>query len=379
MPTSARDQALARASGPTTLIAAGGTGGHIFPGIAVAQELMRRDPTRRIVFIGTARGLEGRLVPRAGYELALLPIRPLVGLGWLRTLRGLLALPMGMLRALALVLRLRPDAVLGIGGYAGGPVVLIAALLGIRTVILEPNAAPGFTNRLLGPFVRHAACAYEEACRTFGRKGVLTGNPVRSELAHIPGKAHAAPFTLLVFGGSQGSRALNQALTRALPLLPGADRLRIVHQTGVSMHSEVAAASVAAGRGDEILPFLDDMDRRYAEADLVLARSGATTCAELAAAGKAAILVPFAHAAGDHQRVNARAFADAGAALVIEEQQLSGAVLANAVCGLIDDPLRIASMERAARALARPDATTRVAELLLGEWRRPPEGRERDV
>ena len=381
MPTSESHSPPARSAGPTTLIAAGGTGGHIFPGIAVAQEIERRDPARRIVFVGTRRGLEGRLVPRAGHELALLPIRPLIGVGWARTLLGLLALPYGLLRALVLVLRLRPDAVLGVGGYAGGPVVLVAALLGIRTVVLEPNASPGFTNRLLGPVVKHAACGYEEACRAFGHKGVLTGNPVRSQLAHLPTRAHGAPFTLLAFGGSQGSRVLNQALLLALPHLPGADRLRIVHQTGAAMHSEVVAGYKAAGRRDwdEVLPFIDDMDRRYARADLVISRSGATTCAELAATGRAAILVPFARAAGDHQRVNARAFAAAGAAVVIDEPQLSGQTLSAAVRAIIDDRARLASMEQAARALARPDASARVTDLLLGSVEPPQEGSTRDA
>jgi UDP-N-acetylglucosamine--N-acetylmuramyl-(pentapeptide) pyrophosphoryl-undecaprenol N-acetylglucosamine transferase len=379
MQTSERENVHAHSARPTTLIAAGGTGGHIFPGIAVAQEIKRREPGRRIVFVGTRRGLESRLVPRAGHELALLPVRPLIGVGLTRTLLGLLSLPYALMRALALMLRLRPDAVLGVGGYAGGPVVLMAALLGIRTVVLEPNASPGFTNRVLGPVVKHAACSYEEARRAFGRKGVLTGNPVRSQLTTVPARPHVAPFTLLTFGGSQGSRVLNQALLAALPSLPGADRLRIVHQTGPTMHAEMVAAYRAAGRADEVLAFIDDMDQRYAQADLVVSRSGATTCAELAATGRAAILVPFARAAGDHQLVNARAFARAGAAVVIEERELSGETLTAAVRALIEQPSRIASMEQAARALARPDAAARVADLLLGRAESQRQEGRRDV
>ncbi len=184
------------------LIAAGGTGGHLFPGIAVADELRRRDPARPLVFVGTRRGLESRLVPRAGYPLELLPILPLNAVGVLRLLLGLLALPWGLARAAALLRRLRPEAVLGVGGYAGGPVVLVAALLGVRTVILEPNATPGFTNRVLRPLVERAACGYPETLRAFGRKGVLTGNPVRGGFASLPRKAHLPPLVLLVFGGS---------------------------------------------------------------------------------------------------------------------------------------------------------------------------------
>jgi UDP-N-acetylglucosamine--N-acetylmuramyl-(pentapeptide) pyrophosphoryl-undecaprenol N-acetylglucosamine transferase len=350
----------------TVLVAAGGTGGHLFPGIAVADELVRRDAATRVVFAGTARGLETRLVPGKGYALETLPILPLNGVGLARTLAGLLVLPWGLLRSALLVLRLRPAAVLGIGGYAGGPVTLLAALLGVRAVVLEPNATPGFTNRVLRPFVRAAACAYEEARAAFGEKGVLTGNPVREGFASLPRREHRPPLTLLAFGGSQGSRVLNQALVAAIPRLPGAERLRVVHQTGPAMRQEVEAAWRAAGREAEVVAFLDDMQSRFAAADLVLCRSGATTCAELAVAGKAAVLVPFARAADDHQRTNARALEAAGAAVMLEEKDLDGASLAQAVARLVDDPARLVAMEDAARRLGRPDAAARVADLLLG-------------
>jgi UDP-N-acetylglucosamine--N-acetylmuramyl-(pentapeptide) pyrophosphoryl-undecaprenol N-acetylglucosamine transferase len=352
--------------GRTVLVAAGGTGGHLFPGIAVADELVRRDPGTRVVFAGTPKGLESRLVPRAGYALELLPILPLNGVGLLRMLRGLVALPWGLVRSAALVRRLRPAAVLGLGGYAGGPVTLLAALLGVRAVVLEPNARPGFTNRVLRPFVRAAACAYPEAQAAFGPKGVLTGNPVRGGFAALPRKEHGEPLVLLAFGGSQGSRVLNRALVDALPHLPGRERLAIVHQTGPAMLEEVQAAYRAAGREAEVLPFLDDMEARFAAADLVLSRSGATTCAELSVGGKAAILVPFALAADDHQRTNARALEKAGAAVMLEEKGLSGASLAAAVRTLLDAPGRIGAMEEAARRIGRPDAAARVADLLLG-------------
>ena len=352
---------------PTTiLVAAGGTGGHLFPGIAVADELRARDPNTRVIFVGTPKGLESRLVPRAGYELELLPILPLNGVGPVRLLKGMAALPWAMLKAGRLVARHRPRAVLGVGGYAGGPVVLAAAFLRINTVILEPNAKPGFTNRVLRPFVRKAACSYEEARREFGARGVVTGNPVRGGFARLPRKAHALPHTLLVFGGSQGSRIINDAVVAALPRLPGADRLRIVHQTGVAMRDAVAAAYAKAGRPAEVVDFLDDMERRFTEADLVVSRSGATTCAELTAAGKASVLIPFARAADDHQKSNAVALASAGAARMVEEKELSGARLAEAVASILGDPAGLQAMEDASRALARPDAAARVADLLVG-------------
>ncbi len=353
----------------TILIAAGGTGGHLFPGIAVADELVHRDDKISVVFVGTPRGLERRLVPQAGYPLVLLPILPLNGVGLSRLLRGLLALPWGLLRAATLVLRRRPAAVLGVGGYAGGPVVLVAALLGVPTVILEPNAKPGFTNRVLRPFVRRCACSYEEARQFFGRKGVLTGNPVRGGFARLSLKPHRAPHTLLVFGGSQGSRLLNQATLKALPHLPGPDRLRIVHQTGEAMRAEVARAYAAAHRPAEVLAFLEDMEDRFAVADLVLCRSGATTCAELTVAGKAAVLVPFARAADDHQRENARALEAAGAACLLEEKELTGQRLAAVIQEVLSTPGRLEAMERNAKRLGKPEAAAQVADLLLGESR----------
>lgn len=349
----------------TILIAAGGTGGHLFPGVAVADELKRRDPQTRVIFVGTPKGLESRLVPKAGYALELLPILPLNGVGLLRMLKGVAALPWAMAKAVALVARLKPRAVLGVGGYAGGPTVLAAAALGINTVVLEPNAKPGFTNRVLKPFVRAAACSYEEARREFGAKGVVTGNPVRGGFAGLPRKSHALPHTLLVFGGSQGSRIINNAVVAALPRLPGPKRLTIVHQTGVAMRQEIADAYAKAGRPAEVVEFLDDMERRFAAADLVVARSGATTCAELTAAGKAAVLIPFALAADDHQKSNAVALEAAGAARMIEEKDLDGERLAAAVSGILADPARLSAMEDASRKVARPDAAARVADLLV--------------
>jgi UDP-N-acetylglucosamine--N-acetylmuramyl-(pentapeptide) pyrophosphoryl-undecaprenol N-acetylglucosamine transferase len=212
-----------------------------------------------------------------------------------------------------------------------------------------------------------AACAYEEARAEFGRKGVVTGNPVRGGFARLPRREHRHPLTLLVFGGSQGSRALNRAMVDALPHLPGPERLRIVHQTGERMRDEVAAAYATAEREGEVTAFLDDMVERMAAADVVLSRSGATTCAELTVGGRAALLVPFPHAADDHQRTNARALEAAGAARMIEEKDLTGESLAREVTALVDDPSRIEAMEDAARALGHPDAAARVADLVLGE------------
>lgn len=352
------------------LIAAGGTGGHLFPGIAVADELRRRHPDSTVVFVGTRRGLEGRLVPGAGYPLQFLPILPLNRVGIVRGALGVLALPFGLLGAALLLARLRPRAVLGVGGYAGGPVVLVASLLGVRTVILEPNARPGFTNRILRRFVDAAACGYQEAIGFYGAKAVLTGNPVRASFHQIgAAEAPAGPPTLLLFGGSQGSKVLNQAMMATIPSLPGAETLRIVHQAGERMRDEVATAYARASRPAEVVGFLDDMPQRLAQADLVVSRSGATTCAEVCAAGKAAILVPFAAAADDHQRTNALAMARAGAAVMVEEKDLDSGALAREIHRLLETPGARQRLAANARKLSRPAAAARVADLLDREER----------
>jgi len=346
------------------LIAAGGTGGHIFPGLAVAEEMAARVPGVRVEFVGSTAplGLERRLVPGAGLRLHLLPVLPLNTASLVARLRGLALLPLGFLKALGLLLKTRPRVVLGIGGYASGPIVLMASLLRIPTVLLEPNAIPGFTNRVLKPFVRQAACAFESTLPRFGSKGVLTGNPVRASFKAVAAKTHQPPLQLLCFGGSQGSRVLSEALVKALPSLPGEEALRIVHQTGPAQHASVEEAYRAAGRRARVVPFIENMSEAFADADLVLCRAGATTLAELTVAGKAAILVPLATAAEDHQTSNARALEAQGAAVMLSEKDLG--TLGAVVSGLVADPERVRSLEARARALGRPEAAARVADLL---------------
>jgi UDP-N-acetylglucosamine--N-acetylmuramyl-(pentapeptide) pyrophosphoryl-undecaprenol N-acetylglucosamine transferase len=350
---------------PLILIAAGGTGGHIFPGLAVAEALSAHVSRVRVEFVGSTAppGLESRIVPKAGLPLHLLPVLPLNTSSLAARLRGLLALPWGMVRALALLLKTRPNAVLGIGGYASGPLVLVASLLRIPTVLLEPNAAPGFTNRMLKPFVGRAACAFESTLGRFGNKGVLTGNPVRSSFRALPVRSHTPPLQLLCFGGSQGSRVLSEALIKALPSLPGEESLSIVHQTGAARYEQVRQAYRAAGRRAVVTPFIDNMGEAFATADLLLCRSGATTVAELTVAGRAAVLVPLRSAAEDHQTLNARALVEKGAAVMLTESELE--TLGAVVSSLVADPERIRSIEARARALGRADAAARVASLLL--------------
>ena len=346
------------------LIAAGGTGGHVFPGLAVAEEIAARYKDARVEFVGSTAplGLERRIVPKTGFTLHLLPVYPLNAVSIALRIKGLLALPWGLLKASALLMRNRPSAVLGIGGYASGPVVLVASLFRIPALLLEPNAIPGFTNRMLKPFVRHAACAFEATLPWFGRKGVLTGNPVRASFKTLPARAHARPLRLLCFGGSQGSRILSDALVNALPTLPREDVLTIVHQTGPTQLEAIRAAYAAAGRPATIIAFIEDMSKEFAEADVVLCRAGATTLAEVTVAGKAAILVPLKAAADDHQTWNARALVAGHAALMLAEGDLDQ--LALVISDLVAHPERIVALEKNAGALGRRDAAARVVDLM---------------
>lgn len=349
---------------PLILIAAGGTGGHIFPGLAVAEEMAKRSPGVRVEFVGSTAplGLERKIVPKAGLKLHLLPVFPLNTSSIAGRLRGMAMLPFGLFKALALVLKTRPSAVLGIGGYASGPLVLVASLLRVPTIVLEPNAIPGFTNRILKPFVRQAACAFESTLPRFGDKGVLTGNPVRSSFKTLPARPPVAPLQLLCFGGSQGSRILSEGLINSIPTLPPEESLSIVHQTGPAQFDQVRERYRAAGRKAQVIPFIDNMSEAFASAGLVLCRAGATTLAEVTVAGKAAILVPLRSAADDHQTWNAKALVARGAALMLSEQDLG--TLGALVSSLAADPERIRSIERQALALGKPDAAARVADLL---------------
>lgn len=349
---------------PLILIAAGGTGGHVFPGLAVAEAMASRGPLVRVEFVGSTAplGLERRIVPKAGLRLHLLPVLPLNTASIRARLRGLVMLPLGILKALFLLLKTRPSAVLGIGGYASGPLVLMASLLRIPTVLLEPNAIPGFTNRMLKPFVRQAACAFESTLPRFGHKGVLTGNPVRSSFKALPPRAHQLPLQLLCFGGSQGSRILSEALVKALPALPGEESLTIVHQTGPAQLDAIESAYRAAGRKALIVPFIDNMSEAFAKADLVLCRAGATTIAELTVAGKAAILVPLKSAADDHQTWNAKALVAEGAAVLLPEADLE--TLGGTVSELVANPEKVRAIEARSLALGKPEAAARVADLL---------------
>ena len=350
------------------LIAAGGTGGHIYPGIAVAQEIMRRDAGSKVRFVGTARGLETRLVPQAGFELSLIDSAGLKNVGRMAQMKGMVLLPKSFGSAWTVMRRFRPDVVVGAGGYVSGPVVMMAALTNRRTLVMESNALPGWTNRVLARFVDRAAVSFEQALPFFRGKATVTGNPVRREFFEIPRK-HREPgkFSLLIFGGSQGARAINEGMIAALPALESLKTtLRIKHQTGPADFDKVKAAYLAAGWNEQadVRSYIDNMMEDFAAADLVICRAGATTTAELIAAGKASIMIPFPFAADDHQRKNAEALEAGGASRMILQQDLSGERLATDIKKLVAVPEEVDRMESASRKLAHGDAAKSVVDMI---------------
>lgn len=350
------------------LIAAGGTGGHIYPGIAVAKELMRRDAASEILFVGTSRGLEKRIVPENGFQLSLINSAGLKNVGVVGKIKGLAFLPVSFIEAARLLREFRPDVVIGAGGYVSGPVLLMASVLRFPTLVMDSNALPGFTNRKLARFVDKAALTFDEAVPFFGGKGVVTGNPVRKEFFDVPPKMRDEKTNILVFGGSQGARAINNAMMSALPLLESRNgKLRIVHQTGEADFEKTREMYRRSRIEDhDVRPFISDMFVEFGNADIVICRAGATSCAELAAAGKASIMVPLPTAADDHQRKNAEAFENAGASRMLLQADLNGETLSRAIVELIESPEAISEMERAAGKLGRADAAEATADLIEG-------------
>lgn len=348
------------------VIAGGGTGGHLFPGLALADALVGRG--FEVTFVGAVGGIEGRAVPAAGYPLRLLPGRQLRGGGVGRAVVGLAAALRGALRGLRLLGELRPRLVAGVGGYASVAVVLAAGLRRIPIVLLEQNAVPGAANRLLARLARRVCVGFAESAAFFPPGRTLhTGNPVRASVLRAVSGAHGVEGGrrpgLLVFGGSAGAHRLNHAMLDAFRVLgPAAQALAVNHQTGVAELEAVRAGYAALGLPAHVEPFIADMGAAYAAADLVVARAGAMTCAEITAVGLPAILVPYPHASDDHQRRNAEILVTAGAAEMILDRELTGERLASALRALAADPQRRATMRARARALGRPDAAERVAE-----------------
>ena len=354
------------------LIAGGGTGGHLYPGIAVARALLARVPDAQVTFVGTAAGIESRVVPREGFTLDVIRSAGLKGKSLPSLARGLALLPASALDAWRVLSRRRPSVVIGVGGYSSGPVVALAALRRIPTLLMEQNAVPGLTNRLLASLVSAAAVTYEQSLAIFGGKAFVAGNPVRPEF--FRGEAygeHSSPpgaARVLVFGGSQGAHAINVAMVEAASrLAAAAPAVAITHQSGERDLEMVRDGYRRAGLEARVEPFLFAMDREMKSADLVVCRSGATTLAELTASARPSILIPFPGATDDHQRKNADALARVGAAQIIDQRDLTGDRLATAILTLAANDVERRRMSAAAAQLARPDAAavivTRILEL----------------
>jgi UDP-N-acetylglucosamine--N-acetylmuramyl-(pentapeptide) pyrophosphoryl-undecaprenol N-acetylglucosamine transferase len=344
------------------ILAGGGTGGHVIPALAIANEL-RDCYGAEIVFIGTARGMETRLVPAAGYRLELVQVGALKNVSLMTRAKTVFDLPRAILKCASFFREFKPDVVIGVGGYASGPAMMAAGLKGIPSVIFEPNYVPGFANRMAAKTAKAACVQFEDTCRFF-RNCTVTGVPVRKAFFEIEPRRLGAPPSLLVFGGSQGARAINNAIVAALPILkeklPG---LRIVHQTGPKELEAVQQGYAAAVVTADVKAFIDDMPRAFAEADLIVCRSGASTVAEITAAGKPAIFVPFPKAADDHQTKNAQAVANVGGGVLMSQSVLTPEKLARTIVELFADRAKLAEMAGKAKAMSHKNAAGRVAEI----------------
>jgi UDP-N-acetylglucosamine--N-acetylmuramyl-(pentapeptide) pyrophosphoryl-undecaprenol N-acetylglucosamine transferase len=355
------------------VIAGGGTGGHLFPGIAVAEEFLARDNANEVLFIGTERGIEARLLPKLGYRLECISASGLKGQSNLAKLKSAALLLYGYSQSRKILKEFRPDVVLGVGGYASAPVVLSAKGLQIRRFIHEQNAIPGLTNKVLARLADRVFISIEEALKFFPEdKTILTGNPLRKEIlrnaqqGHVQQKGDA--LRLLVFGGSAGAHRVNTAMIEALPHLEGVKgNLIITHQTGEKDHGEVKAAYLTAGFQAEVMPFIDNMAAAYAAADLIVCRAGATTLAEVAVGGKACIFIPYPYAADDHQRRNAEALLKKEAGFMILERELTGEILAKQIVGLMQDPELVEKTAANIRQFGQFDAARVIVDEMIGK------------
>lgn len=349
------------------MIAGGGTGGHLFPAVAIAEEFLGRSEMNEVLFIGTQRGLEARLLPSLGFVLRTITVQGMKGKGVRGMAKGLVKIPRGIAQSISILREFRPDVAVGVGGYASGPAVMAAHWMGIRTAVAEQNAVPGFTNRILGRFVDRVFLTFPDKEGRFApSKKIITGNPVRKEFVQripVSSRKEKDTFSLLIFGGSQGARAINRAILESLRYLEDLkDRLSITHQTGMSDLDEVKAAYRDLKIAADVRPFITDMPSAYGAADLLICRAGATTIAEITAVGKASILIPFPFAVGGHQELNARVLADAGAAEMIREDALDGKVLAGVIRECAGHSERIRKMETESKKLSNIQAAGRIVD-----------------
>jgi len=351
------------------IIAGGGTGGHLFPGIAIAEEFLRRNRDHRILFVGTNKGIEKKILGGLGFTLQTIDVEGIKGKGWRKSLDAALRIPGSLIQSWRTIRAFTPDLVIGVGGYASGPVVLMARLMGIPTAIAEQNASPGLTNRILGKMVDRIFVSFAQTSQWFrAAKVIVSGNPIRqqffTETRHPDVREKA--FTILVFGGSQGAHAINRAMLEAMKELKSlTGHLHIIHQTGSKDQEAVAIAYREMGIKAEVLPFIMDMAAAYRAADLLICRAGATSIAEITAAGKAAILIPFPFAVEDHQTRNAEVLVKAGAAEMIPEKELTGVRLAAAVQRHYENPEHLREMEIRSAGMGNIRAAADIVDVCL--------------
>src|SRR5580704_8442144 len=355
----------AQAQAMKLLIAGGGTGGHVIPAIAIAQEWLSRDKERDVVLVGTERGIEMKLVPQAGLQLETLRVAGLKGKGGATLIKNLAMLAPALLDARRVLRKHKPVAAFGVGGYAAGPMMLATWFSGVPNVIFEPNAEPGLTNKVLAKLSKRIATGYEISAHTWGKKAVVTGCPVRPEFFSIASRRLEKPFRLLVTGGSQGALPINRTFVDAMDRLAARkNELSIVHQTGERDYNAVRTAYARREYAAEVVPFLTNMAERFAWADVIVCRAGAITASEIAAAGRAAIFIPFGAATDSHQLRNAQAMASAGAGRVIPEPELNADRLCSEIFSLLDQPREMEKMMTAARGLATPNAARDIVNLI---------------
>ena len=351
------------------VIAGGGTGGHLFPGIAIAEEFIKREKQTEVLFVGTKRGIESKLLGGAGYELRTIDIEGIKGRGMKALVKGIYSIPQSMWQSRLILKEYRPQIVIGVGGYASGPAVLAAHFMGIPTAISEQNSEPGITNRILGKFVDKIFVTYEQTAELFSRsKVLLSGNPVRAAFAGVRSRQKLEKDfrQLLIFGGSQGAKAINKSVVEMLPQLQRMkNKVRILHQTGAMEVESIREAYGRYGIKANVTEFIVDMAEAYRQADLIICRAGATSLAEITAAGKVPILIPFPWATNDHQTKNAEALADKDAAIMIKEKDLSGNKLFEVVDGLLSNQKKLQLMEENSAKIGNINAAANIVDACL--------------
>ena len=367
----------------TVVIAGGGTGGHLFPGLALAEEFRKRDDSVEVVFVGTEHGIEARVIPREGYPLKFVRAEGIVGKSFFRKVRSIAKVFLSVWDSYGILNSVMPDMVIGVGGYASGAAVLVAHLKSIPTMIHEQNSVPGMTNRILSRFVDQVCITYQESLSVFPRgKTFLTGNPVRAKI--LRGEREAAQklfsldremFTVFVFGGSSGATSINRTMVDALNYLGEyREKIQFLHQTGERDYESVREAYRKSGFKGTVAPFIYQMAEAYAAADMVISRAGATTLAELTALGKPSLLVPYPHSAGRHQEFNAIKLREMGAAFVVFDNEISGEVLAKHILEMFGNASVGKEMQRASRGLGRPEACARIVDIALSLMKNLPAG-----